>query len=79
MDRLAKDTGGAHIDARAMDPKEYFQQIAEELRTSYTLSYYPTNPMRDENFRRIVVRPKQDGIKIRTKSGYFARAGENPK
>jgi len=79
MDRLAKDTGGAHIDAGAMDPKEYFQQISEELRTSYTLSYYPTNPMRDENFRRIVVRPKQDDIKIRTKSGYFARAGENPK
>ncbi len=79
MDRLAKDTGGAHIDARAMNPQEYFQQIAEELRRSYTLSYYPTNPMKDESFRRIVVKPKQDGVKIRTKSGYFPRAGENPK
>jgi Ca-activated chloride channel family protein len=77
MDRLAKDTGGMHMDAKAMDPKEYFQQIAEELRTSYTLSYYPTNPMKDESFRRIVVRPKQEGVKIRTKSGYFARAVEN--
>jgi len=76
MDRIAKDTGGAHIDAKALDPHEYFQQIAEELRTSYTLSYYPTNPMKDELFRRIVVRPKQDGVKIRTKSGYFARASE---
>ncbi|MBS1841739.1 MAG: VWA domain-containing protein [Acidobacteria bacterium] len=79
MDRLAKDSGGAHIDARAMDPKEYFQQIADELRTSYTLSYYPTNPMKDQNFRRITVRPKQDGVKIRTKSGYFARSSENTK
>lgn len=79
MDRLAKDSGGAHIDAKEMDPKEYFQQIAEELRTSYTLGYYPTNPMKDENFRRIVVRAKQEGIKIRTKSGYFARANENGK
>ena len=76
MDRIAKDTGGAHIDAKAMDPKEYFEKIAEELRSSYTLSYYPTNPMRDDNFRRIMVRPKQDGVKIRTKSGYFARTND---
>jgi Ca-activated chloride channel family protein len=76
MDRLAKDTGGAHLDARAMDPHEYFQKIAEELRTSYTLSYYPTNAMKDESFRRIVVHAKQDGVKIRTKSGYFALAAE---
>jgi Ca-activated chloride channel family protein len=79
MDRLAKDSGGAHIDAKEMDPKEYFQQIAEELRTSYTLGYYPTNPMKDENFRRIAVRAKQEGIRIRTKSGYFARANEDGK
>lgn len=76
MDRIAKDTGGAHIDAKLMDPKEYFQQIAEELRTSYTLSYYATNPMKDENFRRIAVRPKQEGVTVRTKSGYFARASD---
>jgi len=73
MDRIAKDTGGAHVDAKATDPKEYFQQIAEELRTSYTLSYYPTNPMKDDNFRRISVRPTREGTKFRTKSGYFAR------
>jgi Ca-activated chloride channel family protein len=79
MDRLAKDSGGAHIDAKEMDPKEYFQQIADELRTSYTLGYYPTNPMKDENFRRITVRAKQEGIKVRTKSGYFAHANEDRK
>jgi len=79
MDRIAKDTGGAHIDAKAMDPKEYFQQIADELRTSYTLAYYPTNPMKDDIFRRIIVRPTQGGIKIRTKSGYFARTADDPK
>lgn len=76
MDRIAKDTGGAHIEAKVLDPHEYFQQIAEELRTSYTLSYYPSNPMRDESFRRIVIRPRQEGIKVRSKSGYFARATE---
>jgi Ca-activated chloride channel family protein len=76
MDRIAKETGGDAIDAKAMNPKEYFRRIAEELRTSYTLAYYPTNPMKDDNFRRILVRPKEEGLKVRTKSGYFARASE---
>ena len=73
MDRIAKETGGAHIDAKATDPKIYFQQIAEELRTSYELGYYPTNQKKDDGFRKIVVKPKQDGLKIRMKTGYFVR------
>jgi Ca-activated chloride channel family protein len=73
MDRIAKETGGAHIDAKSTDPKTYFQQIAEELRTSYELAYYPTNHKKDDSFRKIVVQPKQDGLRLRMKTGYFAR------
>jgi Ca-activated chloride channel family protein len=73
MDRAASETGGAHIDARETDPHEYFRQIADELRTSYEAGYYPTNKAKDTSFRKIVIKPKQDGIKIRTKTGYFAR------
>ena len=72
MDRAAKETGGAHIDARETNPHEYFRQIAEELRTSYEIAYYPANKRKDDAFRKIVIKPKQDGIKIRTKTGYFA-------
>jgi Ca-activated chloride channel family protein len=73
MDRIAKETGGAHIDAEVTDPHTYFRQIAEELRTSYELAYYPTNTGKDETFRKIVIRTKQAGIKVRTKTGYFSR------
>jgi Ca-activated chloride channel family protein len=73
MDRIAKETGGAHIDAEVTDPHTYFRQIAEELRTSYELGYYPTNSGKDETFRKIVIRPKQAGVKVRTKTGYFSR------
>jgi Ca-activated chloride channel homolog len=73
MDRFARETGGAHIDAETTDPHTYFLQIAEELRTSYELAYYPTNSEKDETFRKIVIRPKQAGVKIRTKTGYFSR------
>ena len=72
MDRTAIETGGAHIDAEKTDPHTYFRQIAEELRTSYELAYYPTNKRKDESFRKIVIKPKEKGLKIRTKTGYFA-------
>jgi Ca-activated chloride channel homolog len=73
MDRVAKETGGAHIDAETTDPHAYFQQIAEELRTSYELAYYPKDPLKDDSFRKIVIKPKREGITVRAKTGYFAR------
>lgn len=73
MDRIASETGGAHIDAEATDPHTYFRQIAEELRTSYELGYYPKDPLKDDTFRKIVIKPKRDGIKVRAKTGYFSR------
>ena len=73
MDRVAHETGGAHIDAETTDAHTYFRQIAEELRTSYELGYYPTDPLKDDSFRKIVIKPKREGVKIRAKTGYFSR------
>lgn len=72
MERIASETGGAHIDAKVTDPHSYFQQIAEELRTSYELGYYPANPHADTSFRKIAIRGKAAEVVIRAKSGYFA-------
>jgi Ca-activated chloride channel family protein len=73
MDRVAKETGASNVDAKKTDPQEYFSKIAEELRTMYEIGYYPANPMKDQSFRKIVIRPKSEGVTIRAKSGYFAR------
>jgi len=73
MDRFAKETGGWHVDAGQTEPAEYFRKIAEELRTMYEVGYYPLNAMKDESFRKIVIRPKAEGVTIRAKSGYFAK------
>lgn len=74
MDRIAKETGGAHIDADTTDPHTYFRQIAEQLRASYQLAYYPTNPIKDNTFRKLKIQPKQQTITIRAKTGYFAKS-----
>jgi Ca-activated chloride channel family protein len=73
MERVARETGGAHIDAETTDAHLYFRQIAEELRTSYELGYYPADPLKDDSFRKIVIKPKREGIKVRAKTGYFAK------
>jgi Ca-activated chloride channel family protein len=76
MDRMARETGGEAIDAGTVDPKVYFRQIAEELRSSYELAYYPSNPISDDTFRKIAIRPKQPGVTIRSRTGYFSRSAE---
>jgi Ca-activated chloride channel homolog len=76
MDRVAKETGGQHIDVEATDPETYFRRIAEELRSSYELAYYPSNPIRDDTFRKIAIRPKQAGVTVRSRTGYFSRSAD---
>ena len=76
MERIAKETGGQHIDAETTDPRTYFRQIAEELRSSYELAYYPSNPIRDDTFRKITIRPKQAGVTVRSRTGYFSRSAD---
>lgn len=71
MDRLAKESGGAHIDAETTDPKTYFQKIADELRTSYELAYYPTSTAKDDTFRKIVIQPKATGLTVRSPDWLF--------
>jgi Ca-activated chloride channel homolog len=73
MDRIAKETGGMHIDAETEDPHSYFRKIAEELRTSYELAYYPTNAGKDDAFRKVVVKARRAGLTVRSKTGYFSR------
>jgi Ca-activated chloride channel family protein len=73
MGRIAKETGGNEFDAEQTDPHNYFRLIGEELRHSYELAYYPTNAVRDDTFRKIVIRPKQSSFTVRCKTGYFSR------
>lgn len=71
MDRIARETGGMHIDAQEVDPRTYFKSIAEELRTWYELGYYPS-AAKDDTFRKIVVRVKRPGLTVRSRTGYFS-------
>jgi Ca-activated chloride channel homolog len=73
MARIAKETGGADFDAREISLQEDFRQIGEQLRSAYELSYHSSNPSMDDTFHKIVIRPRQPGLTLRAKSGYYAR------
>jgi VWFA-related protein len=71
---LAEASGGRLFAARAIEDLEpVYAQVAEELRSVYTLAYYPKNQKFDGRWRRIQVRVKRAGAQLRTRAGYYAR------
>ncbi len=73
MEVLARDTGGRVINVGNNGKRlsEAFQQIQDELRTQYLLSYTPTNLKTDGTFRTIKLDCGK-GLQIQTRKGYYA-------
>jgi len=81
LNKLAEETGG-----KAFFPKELSevhsiaQQISTDLRTQYSIGYYPTNSRKDGSFRsvRVLVNSGSRRLIARTRNGYTApREGEH--
>ena len=71
--QLAQETGGrAFFPRRVEDLADIYQQISDELSSQYTLGYTSKNPLRDGQWRRLVVRIDQPNVAARTKQGYYA-------
>ncbi|MBI3404860.1 MAG: VWA domain-containing protein [Acidobacteria bacterium] len=71
--KMADETGGRMIEVNNnRDLEKAFDQISEELRSQYTLGYYPANPARDGAFRKIKVEMKSKDLKVLTRKGYYA-------
>ena len=73
---IARASGGRLLraDTPQMLP-EAFAQIVAELRTQYSLGYYPTNGARDGKYRKIKVRTTRKGVAVRARPGYRAPRG----
>ena len=73
MERIARETGGADFDGTGKGLLNGFRQIDEQLRSSFELAYHTNNPPGDKTFHKIVVKPKQPGLTVRAKTGYYGR------
>jgi VWFA-related protein len=74
--KLAEETGGRMISVRSEKKLvEAFDEISEELRSQYTLGYYPTNSATDGRFRKVKVETAEKDLKVLTRKGYYAPKG----
>lgn len=74
LNEMARTSGGRLVraDTLAHLPRA-FREIADELRTQYSLGYYPSNTARDGKYRKIRVRTTRPGLAVRARPGYRAR------
>jgi VWFA-related protein len=71
--KITDETGGRMIVVNnEKHLEEAFDQISEELRSQYTLGYYPTNTARDGKFRKIKIEVDNKDYKVLARKGYYA-------
>src|ERR1700744_1534850 len=77
MGQLAEQTGGRVINVGNNGRKleDAFDQIQDELRTQYLLSYTPKNGVSDGKFRKLDIDCGK-GMKVQARRGYYAVAGD---
>ncbi|MBN2318827.1 MAG: VWA domain-containing protein [Acidobacteria bacterium] len=77
LKKFTEQTGGAFFSPRAefKDIQEAFQKIGRELRGQYSLAYVPTDKRKNGTFRKIEIRCKKRGVRIRARRGYYAPEG----
>jgi VWFA-related protein len=74
--KLAEETGGRVLSASSEKKlMEAFDEISAELRSQYTLGYYPINSERDGKFRKIKVETANHDLKVLARKGYYAPKG----
>jgi VWFA-related protein len=74
---VAHDTGGLAI-AHTNDLGAGLASVVEEVGQYYEVVYEPPRPERDGRFRRITTKVTRRGVRLRTRSGYFANTGSAP-
>jgi len=77
MNQLAHDTGGRVINVGHNGNKleDAFDQIQDELRTQYLLSYTPDNKTADGKFRKTKIDCGK-GMDVQARKGYYAIVGD---
>ncbi len=73
LKKMSEETGGRlfHVD-RKNSLESIFQEIQEEMRSQYAVSYSSTNASRDGGYRKLEIKPKSKDLKVQARKGYFA-------
>jgi VWFA-related protein len=73
MKELAERTGGREYAVRTLnDLTGVYKQVADDLRSQYSIGYYSKNDKHNGEWRAIKVEAKKGGL-VRARSGYWAK------
>ena len=76
LQQLSEVTGGRmYKPASFANLERIYSEVAEDLRSQYSIYYSPTNKTRDGRFRRVRVEMANPTLRARTRIGYFAPRG----
>jgi VWFA-related protein len=83
LEKLAEVTGGQAFFPRSLQEVESVcVQIARDIRSQYTLAYYPTNAKKDGTFRSVRIEataPRgRERLQVRSRTGYYAPKPSEP-
>jgi VWFA-related protein len=71
---LAERTGGRVFPVKTLeDLSGVYKQVGDELRSQYTIGYYPSNRAHDGRWRTIRLETRSPGISVRARTGYWAK------
>ena len=72
--RMARETGGAHLEvSKKHGIEEMFALIQSELRSQYSLGYVSDEPVRVSEFRKVQVSTRTKGLVVQTREKYWAQ------
>jgi VWFA-related protein len=75
--KFSEETGGSMFMVNNQNSfKKIFEQIAQELRSQYSLGYVSTNSSRDGKYREIRIIPRDSSYTVKARKGYYA--AKNP-
>ena len=78
MEQLATRTGARWFEAKKKDSlDDIYNQIAQELRGQYLLSYTPDQVDNDGAYHKISLKSKRDDLTVITREGYYAPGGNS--
>ena len=74
--QLAQETGGrAFFPERIEELPAIYRRISDELSSQYSVGYISANPLRNGQWRRVIVRVDRQAVSARTRQGYYAPRG----
>jgi Ca-activated chloride channel family protein len=77
--QLAEATGGlAFFPSVLKELDAAYDKVLAEIRAQYTIGYLSTNTRTDGSWRKVEIRVKRPGLKVRTRQGYFAPYRKQP-